>query len=68
MTKTKFQIKGMHCVGCAMTIEGALEDLAGVKSASANYAKQSAEVEYDDKKVSEKQLIEAIQKAGYSVA
>lgn len=68
MTKTKFQIKGMHCVGCAMTIEGALEDLKGVKSASANYVKQNAEIEYDDKQVTEKQLIEAIQKAGYAVA
>jgi copper ion binding protein len=68
MTKTKFQIKGMHCVGCAMTIEGALEDLEGVKSANANYAKQSAEVEYDDKRVTEKQLIDAIQESGYSVA
>jgi Cu+-exporting ATPase len=58
----------MHCVGCAMTIEGALEDLDGVKSVSVNYAKQSAEIEYDDKTVNQKHLIAAIQKAGYSVA
>jgi copper chaperone CopZ len=66
MTTTKFQIRGMHCTGCAMTIEGALEDLPGVKTAKANYAKQIAEVEYDQTKVTEQQMIEAIQKAGYS--
>ena len=67
MNKTKFQIKGMHCAGCAMTIEGALEDLPGVKEANANYAKQFAEVEYDASKVNETQLIEALRQAGYSV-
>ena len=68
MSKTKFQIKDMHCAGCAMTIEGALEDLPGVTAANANYAKQIADVEYDESKVTEQQMIAAIQQAGYSVA
>lgn len=65
MIKRRFQIQGMHCVGCAMTVDGALEDLSGVKSASTNYARQIAEVEYDERKVTESQIIEAIQGAGY---
>ena len=65
MTKKKFQIQGMHCVGCAMTIDGAVEDLPGVKSATTNYARQVAEVEYDEKKVTDAQIIFAIQSAGY---
>lgn len=68
MSKTKFQIRDMHCAGCAMTIEGALEDLPGVTEANANYAKQIAEVEFDESKVTEKQMIDAIKQAGYSVA
>ncbi|NWF67496.1 MAG: heavy-metal-associated domain-containing protein [Chloroflexi bacterium] len=68
MTKKKFQIKGMHCVSCAMNVEGALEDLPGVKTARVNYAKASAEVEFDEQEVNEKQMIEAIQKAGYAIA
>ncbi len=63
--KKHFQIRGMHCVGCAMTVDGALEDLPGVKSARTNYARQVAEVEYDERKVTDARLIEAIRAAGY---
>ncbi len=63
--KKRFQIRGMHCVGCAMTVDGALEDLPGVKSARTNYARQVAEVEYDERKVTDARLIEAIRAAGY---
>lgn len=66
MVKQRFQIQGMHCVGCAMTIDGAVEDLPGVKSATTNYARQNAEVEYDEAKVTEAQIIAAIQEAGYT--
>ena len=65
MTKKRFQIQGMHCVGCAMTVDGAVEDLPGVKSATTNYARQVADVEYDEKKVTDTQIITAIQDAGY---
>jgi Cu+-exporting ATPase len=65
MTKKRFQIQGMHCVGCAMTVDGALEDLPGVKSASTNYARQIADVEYDEKQITEAQMIAAIEQAGY---
>lgn len=68
MIRQKFQIQGMHCVGCAMTIDGAVEDLPGVKSATTNYARQVAEVEFDEKKVTEAQIVAAIQTAGYKVA
>ncbi len=66
MIKKQFRVQGMHCVGCAMTVDGALEDLAGVKSASTSYAKQVVDVVYDETKVTEKKLIEAVQKAGYT--
>lgn len=66
MIKKQFRVQGMHCVGCAMTVDGALEDLAGVKSANTSYAKQVVDVVYDETKVTEKKLIEAVQKAGYT--
>lgn len=65
MVRKRFQIQGLHCVGCAMTIDGALEDLPFVKSASTNYAKQTVDVEYDEGKITEQQLIQAIEAAGY---
>ena len=68
MIKKRFQIQGMHCVGCAMTVDGAVEDLSGVKSATTNYARQVAEVEYDEMKVTEAEIMNAIQSAGYKAA
>lgn len=65
MTKKRFQIQGMHCVGCAMTVDGALEDVPGVQSATTNYARQVVDVEYDEHKVSDEQIVEAVQAAGY---
>ncbi|MEZ4666489.1 MAG: heavy-metal-associated domain-containing protein [Anaerolineae bacterium] len=67
MTKKRFQVQGMHCVACAMTIDGALEDLPGVKSATANYARQVVDVEYDDQRVTNNQIILAIRNSGYEV-
>jgi copper chaperone CopZ len=66
MTKKKFHVKGMHCVGCAMTVDEALEALTGVKSASTSYAKQVVEIVYNDQQVTEEQLVEAVSKAGYT--
>lgn len=66
MIKKRFQINGMHCVGCAMTVDGAVEDLPGVKAATTNYARQVADVEFDEQRVTESQILDAILAAGYS--
>jgi len=65
MVKQRFRIEGMHCVGCALTVDGALEDLPGVKSSSTNYARQIADVEYDERRVDAPRILAAIQAAGY---
>lgn len=67
MKKQKFKVSGMHCVGCAMNIDGELEDL-GVKSASTNFAKGEVEVEYDFSKLSEKDIIKTIKSVGYDAS
>ena len=66
MIKKLFKINNMHCTSCALAIEFALEDI-GVK-AWGNYAKGEVEVEFDEKKVSEEQIIQVINKSGYTVA
>lgn len=63
--KRRLEISGMHCVGCTMAVEGALEDLPGVKSANVHYARQVADVEYDEKQVGIGDIIAAIEMAGY---
>lgn len=60
-----FSIDGMHCTSCSMNIDGELEELEGVQSASTSYAKATTRVEYDSKKVSEQKIIQTINKLGY---
>jgi P-type Cu+ transporter len=67
MKKVTLKIKGMHCVSCAMNIDGDLEDyVKGVKSSSTNYAKQECIVEYDIQKTDVKQILKQIKESGYS--
>lgn len=65
MTKKMFKISGMHCTACAMSIDGDLEDSEGIKSANTNYAKSQTEVEFDEKKITDKKIISIIEKTGY---
>lgn len=62
------KIDGMHCVSCAMTIDGALEDLDGVIESSTNYAKQTTKVVFDHERVVPDQIIDEIKKLDYSVS
>ena len=65
--KKIFKISGMHCASCASIIDLDLEDLKGIKKAQTSYAKSELSVEYDEKLVSEKEIIASIKKSGYSV-
>lgn len=64
-TRKRFAVQGMHCVGCAMVIDDALENLAGVRKAATHYARQAVDVEYDAGRVSAADIIAAIESAGY---
>jgi len=62
-----FQIKGMHCVSCAMNIDGELEDLEGVIEAKTSYAKAQTAVTYDAQKVKPTKLKKVIENLSYEV-
>ena len=62
-------ITGMTCANCAATIQRTLEKkVAGVVGARVNFATEKATVEYIPAQVSRQDLVEAIEKSGYSVA
>ena len=65
MTKKTFNVQGMHCTSCALMIESDLED-AGI-NAKCSYVKQILDVEFDEKKIVEKTIIDVVAKAGYRV-
>ncbi len=65
MPKHTFKISGMHCASCAVKIQGSLEALPEVTSASVNYAMAEAHVETSSDDPSA--LHEVVVKEGYAV-
>jgi Cu+-exporting ATPase len=63
--KSTIRITGMHCANCAITIEKGLKKVHGVKTASVNLTTEKASIEFDEKKVTESQLLERIKELGY---
>jgi len=63
--KIVLKIKGMHCNSCAMLIEEKLKDK--VNKIFVSYSKEQAEIDFDENKISEKEIGEIIKKCGYEV-
>ncbi len=60
-------IEGMHCASCAQAVERALEQVAGVGSASVNLATAKATIEHAPDRASLADLRGAVEAAGYAV-
>lgn len=65
--KRTLQIEGMHCASCVSAVEKSLKNRNGVQEASVNLATESAAVSFDEQQITEKDLKEAVEAAGYSV-
>lgn len=65
MIKKTYKVEGMDCTSCASLIEMDLED-AGFK-ASCSYAKETLEVEFDEKKQKEQDIKSVVLKSGYKI-
>ncbi len=59
------KITGMHCASCVSNVEKGLTRLSGVVNARVNLALNSAVIEFDQKTLSEKDIIAAISALGY---
>jgi Cu+-exporting ATPase len=68
MTQTKLKITGMHCAGCAASVEKALKVVKGVSSAAVDLAANQASVEFDPAKTDTQALAAAVKKAGFNTA
>ena len=68
MNTVTFKVEGMHCDGCAATIQALLERNAGVRKAAASFKDREARVLYEPQAVTEEQLTAMIEKGGYRVA
>ena len=62
------KVKGMQCSSCSRAIETSLNSANGVYSAAANATTGNVSVTYDPNTITVKEVVSAIEKAGFSVA
>ncbi len=60
-------VQGMTCGHCKMSVENALKDLEGVQTAEVNLDAGNVAVTYDEAKVNQDAMKEAIEDQGYDV-
>ncbi len=65
MNTTRLSLSGMNCAGCVSRVETALNNVAGVVSATVNFAEHTATVEGD---APTDVLVKAVSDAGYEAA
>jgi Cu+-exporting ATPase len=63
--RVRLDVTGMTCAACSSRIQRVLERSEGVSSASVNLMTNTAAVEFDPAVTGERELISAIEKAGY---
>ena len=63
--KKKYDVVGMTCSACSTHVDKAVRGLDGVDDVNVNLLQNSMTVEFDENKLSESQIFEAVDKAGY---
>ena len=63
--KQRFDVTGMSCTACSSHVERAVSALAGVSSVTVDLMQNRMLVEYDDSKLSEAEVCQAVAAAGY---
>jgi copper chaperone len=66
MTET-ISVPEIHCDHCKVSIEGALEPIAGVERATVDIPARAVTVTYDEASVGRDRLVEAIEQQVYEV-
>jgi copper chaperone len=66
MATATLKIEGMTCQHCVKAVTGALEGHDGVKHAAVDLAGGRATVEYDESRVSPRELASAVTDEGYT--
>lgn len=68
MESVTLKIEGMHCAGCAQTIQAVVETLAGVQGVDASFDKGHARILYEPASIDAERLADAIRRLGFEVA
>lgn len=67
MKKESFEVKGMHCASCVLTIERAIKGVKGVSTVSVNLATERAQVDYDPQVAKPEDFSKAVKDVGYEL-
>ena len=67
MKKKSLKIDGMTCLACAKRVEKFVKKLDGVVNANVNFATETLNVEFDNNKLNNETIEEAIIKSGYGI-
>lgn len=67
MNSVTLKVEGMHCDGCAATIQALLEKNGGTRKVAVSFRQGEARVLYDPRSVTEEQLTATIEKGGFRV-
>ncbi len=65
MKKEYFDISGMSCAACSNRVFKAVSALEGVDAASVNLLKNDMAVSFDERRLSESDIVSAVERAGY---
>lgn len=66
--KEKFDVTGMTCSACSSRVEKCVSKLPGMDQVTVNLLTNSMQVEYDEGVLNERQIIDAVVKAGYGAS
>ena len=66
--REKYDVTGMSCAACSARVEKCVASLPGMEEVSVNLLKNSMAVRYDADALSSRDIISAVEKAGYGAA
>ena len=64
--KQKFNVYGMYCSACVSHVEKAINKINGINKVNVSLLSNSMIVEYDETKVNENDIINAVKKVGFN--
>lgn len=65
MKKEEFELEGLYCASCVLTVEKAVNALPNVKKATVNLATEKMMVQFNQEDSDVQKVIEAVSQAGY---
>jgi copper chaperone len=68
MANIKLNVEGITCGGCEKSIRNALLAQDGVNEATASHTTGVVDIEFDDNKIQQEKLRQAIVDAGFDIA